>query len=132
MRGRRRCYNAPMVFRLRPIQGKVPLIKADRAAFSRIIRERAASSVDRLSNYPPQLPTDYARTGTLGRNWSYQMRNTGRTLAADITNATPYADYVQGPNQTREMSRRNWPQAVEILEDEVSKMGDDLRKAMGQ
>jgi len=48
-----------------------------------------------IKKYPPQRPTDYVRTGTLGRRWTYEVRTTLYSATAVLGNNTPYGPYVQ-------------------------------------
>lgn len=60
----------------------------------------AGGMIRRMADYPPQRPTTYRRTGTLGRNWRLRgPRRTGNAIIAEAVNNTPYAVHVEGPRR---------------------------------
>lgn len=77
------------------------------------LREFAFRLINRMAKYPPQLPTKYRRTGTLGRGWRAEAREDD---SIDVFNRVPYAVYVEGPpqgagpglRQTGVMRGKNW------------------------
>lgn len=74
-----------------------------------------AEAMTDLTYYPPQLPgTSYVRTYRLQASWhreyAHQQSGTLRTAVYSEGQIAPYNDDVQGPNQTRDMRRRNWRQ----------------------
>jgi len=75
---------------------------------------------DKMATYPPQQATvsGYIRTGTLMRSWSIvRARKVGGALVASVgsnANIAPYAKWVEGEQQTREMARRSWPRVMEV------------------
>lgn len=90
------------------------------AAIGREMARLGADLVGRMAKYPPQQPTDYRRTGNLGRNWRMRVYGLGRIDVYNSATSTgavrtkrgrrrrsrgvasaarrrPYAVYVQGP-----------------------------------
>ena len=65
------------------------------------------------------LKSGYARTGTLGRSWSWvPAKRVGDSLVASIGSSgqvAPYNVYVQGSKQSRDMARRHWPTARRVV-----------------
>jgi hypothetical protein len=77
------------------------------------------SLIPDLATYPPQEPTSYRRTGTLGRLWSsaqpeYQTQSNG--FEARIGNATPYGPFVQGEDdQSQVMTDKGWANVADVV-----------------
>jgi hypothetical protein len=75
---------------------------------------------DKMASYPPQQATKsgYVRTMTLGRSWSIvRARKVGGSLVASVgsnANIAPYAKWVEGEQQAKEMARRGWPRVMEV------------------
>jgi len=68
----------------------------------------------KVAAYPPQQPTTYRRTGTLGRNTALRVGGDQGDLRAVVQNATSYAPYVIGGQQARRMRGRGWKTMGEI------------------
>jgi hypothetical protein len=61
-----------------------------------VMQDVARQAVASIKVYPPQRPnTDYIRTNTLTRRWTYEVRSTLYGATAVIGNNTSYAPYVQ-------------------------------------
>lgn len=81
-----------------------------RSAGQRILQtDVAAPLVQRMGQYPAQLPTPYRRTGTLGRGWTWRAGPGW----VEVYNRVGYSGFVQGftsvdPRQTAIMRQRNW------------------------
>jgi len=56
----------------------------------------------------------YARTGTLGRQWTDKVEQGGRRGV--VGNTTPYATFVQGEAQQPFHAMSGWPQAEQELD----------------
>lgn len=68
-----------------------------------------AGRVNRImAKYPPQSPTPYVRTGTLGRGWFVKIAASGQDIVVYVVNPVTYATYVLGPNQSRVMKSKGW------------------------
>lgn len=110
---------------LKPIVPKGPIV--DRNIGKKIEGELlnwGARVLSRLANYPPQMPTKYQRTGTLGRQWKLRAGTESGVLFVEVYNAASrtvhgrtrgYAGYVQGPKsgekgerQTAVMRAKGW------------------------
>lgn len=78
-----------------------------------------------VAAYPPQLPTvsGYIRSGTLGRNWEVENTLEG----AQVDNEVTYADFVQGPGQTAEMSRRMWRTLIQVTDEQLPDLEASVR-----
>lgn len=81
------------------------------------------SLIPDLATYPPQEPTTYRRTGTLGRLWGAaqpEYRTQGNGFDARIGNNTPYGPFVQGadddsPSQTAVMAAKGWANVGDVV-----------------
>jgi hypothetical protein len=61
-----------------------------------VMQDVARQAVAHIKVYPEQRPdTDYIRTNTLNRRWTYEVRSTLYGATAVIGNNTSYAPYVQ-------------------------------------
>lgn len=68
-----------------------------------------AGRVNRImAQYPPQSPTRYVRTGTLGRGWFVKITEGGSDIVVYVVNPVTYATYVLGPSQSRVMQGKGW------------------------
>jgi hypothetical protein len=94
------------------------------------------SLVPDLATYPPQQPTSYRRTGTLGRLWSaaqpeYQTQNNG--FEARIGNATPYGPFVQGEDdQSQVMAGKDWANVADVVAAHQSDIDAFLEAALNK
>lgn len=93
-----------------------------------LLVEIGTKTLNDLQKYPPALPWKSPppktglrkggkRTGTLGRNWSMHKSVSG---SVEVSNETPYADWVQGEHQTHVMAQRNWKKAKPTAESAVT------------
>jgi len=87
--------------------GKAKLVEAQ-------MRQWAGTTQRKVADYPPQQPTTYRRTGTLGRNTALRVGGDGGDLRAVVQNATSYAAYVIGTKQARRMRGKGWKTMGEI------------------
>lgn len=86
----------------------------------------AGSMIRRMADYPPQRPTSYRRTGTLGRNWRMVgPRVTANAIIAEARNNTQYVVHVEGPKagakgrrQVAVMRERGWPNITDAAQAE--------------
>lgn len=97
-----------------------------KAQVSHALKIWAGNTLRRVADYPSQQPTEYIRTGTLGRNWKMKVSDDEAT----VTNATEYAQWVQGDNQTRVMSSKGWQTIETIAKDEERKLVTELKDAL--
>lgn len=87
-----------------------------------LLRTFGVEAQRRLKKYPAQQPTDYVRTGNLGRNWE-GTPNLKSGESVTLTNPTPYAVWVQGPNQgsgpkqAGVMAGKGWPSITTVGEE---------------
>lgn len=65
--------------------------------------------------YPPQRPTTYRRTGTLGRSWYTQLSQRKVTIA----NRAPYSGYVQQKETQAWMHRGHWATVEDRAEEQI-------------
>lgn len=69
----------------------------------------------KVASYPPQAPTRYRRTGTLGRGWVHYYGTEAGNLVAVVSNGVRYASWVQDEKrQTAVMHAKGWPTVQEI------------------
>jgi len=76
-----------------------------------------AGLVDPLATYPSQAPTNYVRSGNLGRAWSSAIPELvfqRSTFSGRLGNAMPYGPYVQGDEQAY-MHVGRWQTVREIV-----------------
>lgn len=83
----------------------------------------AGDMIREMADYPPQQPTSYRRTGTIGRNWRLDgPRRTATAITAGASNKTKYDVYVQGPKdgsgpgrrQTKVMRSKGWKNITDV------------------
>lgn len=133
-----------------PIRPKRDPFDANRqqAAVTKYLRSFASDFVRDISHYPPAQPWRHPpprtgpraggrRTGTLGRNWSTQIRFTADSVT--ITNPTPYGIYVQGNpkgpprrRQTPNMQARGWPNVPAVATKTRDRHAPALRRELGR
>lgn len=87
-----------------------PTSSAAQAAVERELKALVSAVSSDMSQYPPEKPSRYTRTGLLGRNW--RIRHV-TILTWRVYNGVRYAVYVEGPKrgsprQTRLMAARGW------------------------
>lgn len=108
------------------------------------IEHRLVTHLGRVQNamqrYPRQQPTDYVRTGNLGRNWRTKLSRRGGNLEGELGNPVPYAGYVEGfadgakgERQTTVMRGKGWARLDEEFDREwpktVKGMQEDMDRA---
>lgn len=84
-----------------------------------MIRSMAAV-VNRMADYPPQRPSLYRRTGTLGRRWTQTqpaMNENTTELVVKVGNNTSYGPWVQSKQFQAEIHQGYWQTDMEVLED---------------
>ena len=74
-----------------------------------------------MGEYPPQPPTDYRRTGTLGRRWTEEVTETADSIEGEVGNATNYGPFVQS-----EQFQSRWMGHWQTDEDAVDTMTDPI------
>src|SRR3972149_10870196 len=108
---------------LRPILPKKPPVAVSMIAIQAGLRAFSLDMVRQMQSYPPITPWKHGfpksglrkggkRTGTLGKNWSYDLK----PGEAVVANRVPYAGYVEGykgrgskgEKQTAVMAARGW------------------------
>lgn len=72
-----------------------------------------------LAVYPPERPAQiYRRTNTLGRSWTHSDPEVGLfRISVLIGNNTPYAPYVQDPEQQADVHQGRWQTTRDVMED---------------
>lgn len=101
--------------RFNPIVPRHPIADLAKAkAVEAQMRQWAGTTQRKVADYPPQQPTTYRRTGTLGRNTAIRVGGDAGDLRAVVQNATSYAPYVIGTNQARRMRGKGWKTMGEI------------------
>jgi len=101
--------------RFTPIVPKRPIVDLAKAKqVEAQLRQWAGTTQRIVATYPPQQPTTYRRTGTLGRNTALRVGQEGADLRAVVQNATTYAPYVIGGQQARRMRGRGWKTMAEV------------------
>ena len=69
-----------------------------------------------LAYYPPQRPTTYVRTGSLGRMWTYKVTRTGNGIQGKVGNRIPYGPWVQSEQFQAWMHKGHWQTDQQELE----------------
>lgn len=108
-------------------------VKLTRAKVENEIQGWVGRTHSKVSTYPPQQPTRYRRTGTLGRGWQHSYGREGTNLVGKVWNPVRYAPKVQDEReQSRVMARKGWPVVQTIGRAEWdSKTLGALREALG-
>lgn len=101
---------------LRVVEG--PL---DRGAF----RVEAA-----MKKYPPQRPTRYRRTGTLGRRWTTRRLSAPGMVGREIGNNTEYAPFVQSAELQAYMHRGYWQTDEDVIRQEAPAIVRDVEATL--
>ena len=92
-----------------------------------------------MAQYPPERPNQrYMRTGDLGRAWQPDEGvYVGNGIVVTVSNATEYADYVQGENQAW-MHEDRWDtiedaerELADPVADKIADAVDSLVRALG-
>lgn len=135
-----------MSIRLQAIVPKSPILDVAKiqAAGAAQLRTDATAVLNKIAQYPPQEPTDYIRSGQLGRNWKLEIQSPGEILIVNrVTSSVSfyqtktkgrvarrhaprnYSVYVQGstktdPGQARVMAGKGWT-TIDDAADEVFK-----------
>lgn len=70
-----------------------------------------------LADYPPPPPdSSYRRTNTLGRNWTHEETVGLMSIQTTLGNVTPYARFVQDPEEQAWMHKDRWQTTKDVLE----------------
>lgn len=76
------------------------------------------------------MPYGPFRSEDLGGQWYSQVRQ----LEAEVGNTAPYADWVQGPNQTQRHQVGGWKQLYTVAEDKaedfVEHLADEIERQL--
>ena len=75
------------------------------------VRDQAAEGVRFMSVYPTKSGSNYKRTGTLRKSWSFVIKTGGRLIEGIIgsnSNIAPYNEEVQGVNQDEIFATLGW------------------------
>ena len=93
-------------------------------ALDEVLKAFGVTAQRELKKYPPQQPTTYVRTGTLGRNWEAYTLLSGKSVT--LQNTVPYSGWVQGDKSTqaRRMAAKGW-RGVDVIADLAAKAAID-------
>lgn len=70
-----------------------------------------------LAIYPPPPPeSTYRRTQTLGRTWTHEETVSLMSIQTALGNVTPYARYVQDPDDQAAIHQNRWQTTKSVLE----------------
>ena len=83
-----------------------------------------------MANYPPQAPTKYVRTGTLGRRWTTKVTQGGDGLVGTIGNNTSYGPWVQSDAFQARMHRGRWQTDADAIRDNERAIVADFERAI--
>lgn len=81
------------------------------------ITRSMARVVARMADYPPQPPTPYRRTGTLGRGWTQEVTETADSIEGKAGNNTSYGPFVQS-----EQFQAHWMDYWQTDQDVISEL----------
>lgn len=116
----------------RPIVPKNPIADLGKAKqVEAQMRQWAGTTQRKVADYPAQQPTTYRRTGTLGRNTAIRVGGDAGDLRAVVQNATTYAPYVIGTQQSRRMRGKGWRTMGEIGFAEWQRTRAEIVKLLG-
>lgn len=69
-----------------------------------------------LATYPAERPeSNYVRTNTLGRNWTHEEFVSLYEISTVLGNVTPYAPYVQDPDEQAGMHVGTWQTTADVM-----------------
>jgi len=71
---------------------------------------------DRAGTYPRQRPTNYVRTGNLGRFFAHRVESFRGGVRGYVTNPIPYAPYVRGTEMQASVHRGYWATMKQIVQ----------------
>lgn len=102
----------------RAIVPKRAIVNAEVGFRAQQVMRQFVGAVQRdVSNYPPQQPTPYRRTGTLGRGSYTKVEVRGGDLVGSVVNTVTYAPFVIGRDrQARVMKAKGWRTIEQIGE----------------
>lgn len=86
----------------------------------------------RMAKYPPQRPTKYRRTGTLGRRWTTEVEVSGDSLVGIIGNNTRYGPFVQDATRQARWHQRHWPTDEQVAREEEGAIVRDFDKTIDE
>lgn len=112
------------------ITATVPLVKDNSPKVEARLKRFHGDAVRFLAKYPPsQSKTGYQRTGTLGRNWQGRYIHEGGNVGVIVSNATDYAEFVQGSDALGERVSwarpYGWP-SIDDLESRWQEARDEI------
>lgn len=71
-----------------------------------------------IATYPPQRPSNYRRTGTLGRSWTTKLeRMSTKLLSGKVGTNIKYAPYVQSEELQARQHRGHWQTDEQVLDE---------------
>lgn len=80
------------------------------------MHQSLALIINKVARYPPPPPASwYRRTGLLGRSWDYTVELSGE-LVGIAYNTAPYANLVQGLEQTGVHKSTGWKRIDDVAE----------------
>jgi hypothetical protein len=102
----------PIGFRaIKPNRAKPKRILGTRGRLLGVLQDFVVEAQAYLQNYPPTGPSSYVRTGTLGRSWHNEIKDTSGELSGTVSSQgqiAPYNIWVQGEQQSGIMRSRGW------------------------
>lgn len=133
---------ANTAWRLEPIQARGPITRANATKLRSQLSGWGLDVVNKMASYPPQKPTRYRRTGTLGRRWTTRGPvQRGDDIEQSAGNNTDYVGYVQGlradagapkrHKQTRVMAGKGWQRVDDVGEAAWKRRLPAVRRALG-
>ncbi len=83
-----------------------------------------------MANYPPQAPTSYVRTGTLGRRWTTKVTQGGDGLVGKVGNNTEYGPFVQSSAFQASVHRGRWQTDADAIQDNERAIVADFERTI--
>ena len=85
-----------------------------------------------MKKYPPQRPTKYRRTGTLGRRWTTRRISAPGMVGREIGNNTEYAPFVQSAELQAYMHRGYWQTDEDVIRAEAPGIARDVETTLAR
>ncbi len=123
-------------FRLIAVVPSQPVSRARRGTISARLAKLGLDIVKGAANYPTQQPTDYVRTGDLGKGWTKKgPMPSGSDLVVEVGNNEAYTGFVMGfrsgdCKQLDKFADLGWRSIEDIGDEEIDRARPDFARVM--
>ena len=96
---------------IKPSRARPKKLMQTRGRLLGVLQDFVVEAQAYLQNYPPGRASSYVRTGTLGRSWHNEIKNTPTELSGTVASQgqiAPYNIYVQGERQRPYHKAHGW------------------------